>query len=345
MFRRLELDTPLPPWLDRFGVRNRAQVARDLRTVASHLLPRDRYVFDMRSAGLLRPDLSLAAYAGLVPSNGVSPIYNFFDRTGGGRFWRAAVTRSRQRDWRGGRLSYDEHDGTDFVCPPGTPVVAAAPGILVATRDRWLRGGLTACVDHGGGLVTQYTHLTRLVAELGEPVERGQTIALSGVSGFDIMQFFPWVPPHLHFMVWLDGAPVDPYVLADEADRPGSWLHSNEPLAAHGALEGDRPPRSTPIDRRAIDDLVAGCRDDAIRAEVEGAPSDAARAAILEDSLHHDAPLWPDHLRRTKIRLPTDPSPLKVTLPLSAELYRTAYAADTRWTRPTKAPIFNANRA
>jgi murein DD-endopeptidase MepM/ murein hydrolase activator NlpD len=290
----------------------------------------------MRSVGLLRPDLSLAAHSGFLPSDGISPIYNFFDRTGGGLEWRAAVTRRRQRDWRGGRLSYDEHNGTDFVCPPGTPVVAAAPGIVVATRDRWLRGGLTACVDHGSGIVTQYTHLTSVVADLGQKVQRGETIALSGVSGFDIMQFFPWVPPHLHFMVWIDGVPVDPYCADGEAERAGTWVTRNSPEAAPGPLGGDVIPAMDSIDGRVLEGLVARCSDPAIRAEVERAPSDAARTAILEDSLHHDAPAWPMDLRRTKLRAPHAPSRVRLTLPLSAALYRSARAADTPWTRPNR---------
>ena len=65
------------------------------------------------------------------------------------------------------------------------------------TRDNWLRGGLTLCIDHGEGVVTQYTHLTSVICEPGQRVERGERIALSGVSGLDMTQFFPWVPPHV----------------------------------------------------------------------------------------------------------------------------------------------------
>jgi murein DD-endopeptidase MepM/ murein hydrolase activator NlpD len=335
MFRFRPLKEPLPPILDRFGVRSRGQVVRDLRVLGAHLFRGERYAFDLRSAGLLRPDLSLPAYAGLLPSDGLSPIYNFFDRTGGGLRWRGAVTRSRQRDWRGGRLSYDEHDGTDFVCPPGTPVASAAPGIVAAVRDNWLRGGLTACVDHGDGVVTQYTHLTSVVAELGQPVERGEILALSGVSGFDIAQFFPLVPPHVHFMVWIDGRPVDPYLAPGEDARPGTWVHPNEPRSARGALPGDILPSriQSDVDEAAIEAVVDRCADPRVRREIEDAGSAVARAAILEDSFQHESHLWPDDARAAKLRRPGDPSRVALTMPLTAELYRGARVVDRPWTR------------
>ena len=333
MFRRRPLREPLPPWLARFGVRGASQVARDFGTVLSHLPSRDRYLFDLGSVGLLRPSLALPAYLGLLPSSGTAPIYNFFDRTGGGRGWRGAVTRRRQRDWRGGTLAYDEHDGTDFVCPPGTPVVAAAPGIVVAVRDNWLRGGLTACVDHGHGVVTQYTHLTSVVAELGQPVTRGEVIALSGVSGLDIAQFFPLVPPHLHFMVWVDGVPVDPYLQDGETRRAGTWVERNDPRAVAAPIDGDPSPSTirVEIDRHALESVVGACLDARVRSEIAAAPNDAARVAIVEDSLHHESPAWPATLspgRARLRRLRQDPAEVRLSLPLTAELYRDAAPAD-----------------
>jgi murein DD-endopeptidase MepM/ murein hydrolase activator NlpD len=209
---------------NRFGIRSIAQVRSDLGEVVRDGLKGRRFQFDVRSAGLLRPRLSLPAYLGVMPEDGLAPVFNLFDRVGGGRRFTQRVSRSTLRDFRGGRLSYDEHDGTDLVCPIGTPIAAAAPGVVVMVRDRWLRGGLTVAVDHGHGVITQYTHCSRAVREPGEVVRRGDVVALSGAAGYDMVQFFPWIPPHVHFMVYVDGMPVDPFLSDGEATRSISSL-------------------------------------------------------------------------------------------------------------------------
>ena len=339
MLRRLRLTAPLPPLAARFGIRSAAQVARDLRAVLSHLPRRERFAFDLSSAGFFRPDLGLPAYAGLVPADGIAPIYHFFDRVGGGLGYRAHVTRRRARDFRGGRLTYDEHDGTDLVCPPGTPLACAAPGVLVATLDRWLRGGLTACVDHGGGVVTQYTHLTSVTAEIGQPLRRGDVIGQSGTSGLDMTIGFPSVPPHVHFMVLVAGRAVDPYRAPGEPPRPGLWMHGNDPRTVEGPLPDDPPPPALAelgIDPSAIERLLPLCADAARRVEIERAPTGAARAAIAEDSLHHERHLWPAEASAIALRdrRAGDPAAVRLTLPLPASVYRGARAADSPWTRP-----------
>ena len=339
MFRRLLPKPNLPRLTERFGIRSRAQFLRDVGTVVRHLPRGDRYAFNVASAALLRPDLSLPAYAGLLPSDGVAPIFNFFDRDGGGRDFRSIVTRSPSlRDWRGGRLSYDEHDGTDLVCPPGTPLVAAAPGVVAITRDNWLRGGLTLCIDHGEGVVTQYTHLTSVTCEPGQRIERGERIALSGVSGLDMTQFCPWVPPHVHFMVWIDGRPVDPFLADGEEPRAGTWMHGNSPITARGPLPGDPRPDAIlcAVDDRRVDELRSRCLEPRIVEEIDRARSALARAAILEDSLHHDRPAWPADVGPSVLRPRGDTMRVRLTLPLPADLYVSARAADAPWTRPAE---------
>jgi len=336
MFRRSTPSPDLPGFFARFGVKSGAQVTSALRDVLSHQLGRERYVAGASSAGFIRPDLSLPAYAGLVPNDGLSPIYHFFDRTDGGHGFSARVTRNTARDYRGGKLTYDEHDGTDFVCPPGMPAVAAAPGVLVAVRDRFLRGGLTACVDHGG-VVTQYTHLAKVTAELGQPLARGEALGLSGHAGFDMTIGFPWVPPHIHFMAWVLGQPVDPYLTPDEDAHAATWATRNDPLPATGPLDDDSRPLGlgdVEIDPRAIEAALRMCKDRAIAAEIDTAMHDATRAAIIEDSVHHDRPAWPDEARSLVLRPGGVRERVRLTMPLPASEYRGARVADAPWTRP-----------
>ena len=119
-------------------------------------------------------------------------------------------------DFQGGRWTYDGHVGTDLALPVGTAITAAAPGHVLRVRNDMNRGGLKVFIDHGGGLITSSNHLARALVREGDAVRRGQVIALSGMSSVDGLLFFPWLAPHLHFNVFLDGRPVDPFARPDE---------------------------------------------------------------------------------------------------------------------------------
>jgi murein DD-endopeptidase MepM/ murein hydrolase activator NlpD len=99
------------------------------------------------------------------------------------------------------------HLGVDIVADPGTPIVASANGTVrfAGTQGEY---GLAIEVDHGYGVVTRYAHASRLIARRGQPVERGDVIALVGSTGLS-------VGPHLHYEVMVNGRHVDPrrYIL------------------------------------------------------------------------------------------------------------------------------------
>jgi murein DD-endopeptidase MepM/ murein hydrolase activator NlpD len=332
LVRSSVVDQPLPPFFSRFGIRSANQVGRDLGEVVRGALTQHRFQFGPSSAGLLRPDLSLPAYAGFVPDDGIAPIFNLFDRTGGGRHYSQRVTRKTARDFRGGRLSYDEHDGTDFVCPIGTPLTAAAPGTVVMIRDRWLRGGLTIAVDHGDGTTTQYTHCAKALLPIGERVERGQPIALSGAAGYDLVQFFPFIPPHIHFMVWIAGRPIDPFLADGESDRAGAWL-GGMPMAS-GPLPQDDLQDPSPVDERALDELIEACTDPRVRQEIASERHRIATcAAILEDALHHERYAFPKEVCDRSVRPPLVAT-TRVSMPLPSSQYNGAFFADSPFTRP-----------
>lgn len=94
------------------------------------------------------------------------------------------------------------HDGTDFGVPCGTPVHAAADGTVISAGVAGAYG-IRVTLQHAGGLVTSYAHLSEVRTTVGGHVSRGSVIALSGTTGSS-------TGCHLHFMVIEHGHPIDP---------------------------------------------------------------------------------------------------------------------------------------
>jgi len=95
------------------------------------------------------------------------------------------------------------HTGVDLQAAMGTPVVAAADGIVAYAE--WRSGyGRLVILDHGNGLQTYYGHLSKFEVVEGQEVRRGDVIAKSGASG-------RVTSPHLHYEVRMGGTPVNPY--------------------------------------------------------------------------------------------------------------------------------------
>jgi hypothetical protein len=128
-----------------------------------------------------------------------------------------SVRKTQTADFRGRGLTYDSHNGTDFAIPVGTRVNTAAAGEVVAVMSEFNRGGLKIYIEHGHGLMTTYAHLAKSLVKVGEQVHRGQAIALSGYSGIDGTVTYPFGIPHVHFNVWLNNEPVDPFPFKDKS--------------------------------------------------------------------------------------------------------------------------------
>lgn len=75
------------------------------------------------------------------------------------------------------------HYGVDVAVSPGTPVKAAADGVVsLVAADLYFTGG-TLMIDHGHGVQSVYCHLSKVEVKTGEAVKQGQVVALSGQSG------------------------------------------------------------------------------------------------------------------------------------------------------------------
>lgn len=94
------------------------------------------------------------------------------------------------------------HEGIDFVAEPGTPILAAAAGIVIAA-ERHPQYGNVVEIDHGNEMMTRYAHARELFVKPGELVRRGQKIAAVGSTGRS-------TGPHLHFEVRLRGVAQNP---------------------------------------------------------------------------------------------------------------------------------------
>jgi len=114
------------------------------------------------------------------------------------------------------------HTGLDFSAEPGTPIQAAAGGMVTSTEPHPQYGNLLE-IDHGNGLTTRYAHTQRILVKTGDVVKRGQVVALVGNTGRS-------TGPHLHFEVLVDGVMQDPAKFLTAAPPPP--LAAATPVAA-----------------------------------------------------------------------------------------------------------------
>jgi murein DD-endopeptidase MepM/ murein hydrolase activator NlpD len=94
------------------------------------------------------------------------------------------------------------HEGLDFSAASGTPIVAAAGGVVIAAEYHPEFGNMVE-IDHGADMMTRYAHASKLLVKVGDIVRRGQHIANIGSTGRS-------TGSHLHFEVRIKGVPQNP---------------------------------------------------------------------------------------------------------------------------------------
>jgi murein DD-endopeptidase MepM/ murein hydrolase activator NlpD len=95
-----------------------------------------------------------------------------------------------------------QHTGVDFRAQTGDPVHAAGAGMVRLAKDLFYSGN-AVILDHGAGVFTSYSHLSRMEVRIGQRVEKGMVVGLAGATGRA-------TGPHLHWGVKVNTVSVNP---------------------------------------------------------------------------------------------------------------------------------------
>jgi murein DD-endopeptidase MepM/ murein hydrolase activator NlpD len=133
---------------------------------------------------------TVASYEALIPGSGGPAHPGYFTRPLSGGIMTQGL---------------HGHNAVDIGTPSGSPVYAAASGVVIIARSSGYNGGYGGyiVIQHPNGLQTTYAHLSKLYVTDGMHVEQGQLIGLSGNTGRS-------TGPHLHFEVGDGGC--NPYI-------------------------------------------------------------------------------------------------------------------------------------
>lgn len=153
----------------------------------------DRVVYENGievSRELLRQNILVESEAAVIERGTIIPP-TYIKPISGGRY-----TSGFGRRW--GRM----HKGVDWACPVGTTVYASCAGTVIQASYNGGYGN-NVVISHPDGRLTRYAHNSKLLVHVGQHVEQGEPIALSGSTGRS-------TGPHVHFEIYIGGAAVNP---------------------------------------------------------------------------------------------------------------------------------------
>jgi murein DD-endopeptidase MepM/ murein hydrolase activator NlpD len=125
------------------------------------------------------------------------------------------------------------HTGLDFQASTGTPIVAAAGGVVVTQEFHPAYGNMVE-IDHGNDLITRYAHASQVFVKKGDLIKRGKKIAEVGTTGRS-------TGPHLHFEVLVQGVPQDPQ----------KFLTAGQAMVDELVAKNDKEQRSSSVSSKS----------------------------------------------------------------------------------------------
>ena len=144
----------------------------------------------LKEVDTISPVAKIVEVGTKAPPSYIKPI-------SGGRLTSGFGPRSRPTK---GASSY--HRGIDWATPTGTAVYASCAGTVA--RAGWGSGyGYVVYINHEDGRQTRYGHLSKVLVTVGQKVNQGEKIALSGSTGVS-------TGPHIHFEILINGTQVNP---------------------------------------------------------------------------------------------------------------------------------------
>jgi murein DD-endopeptidase MepM/ murein hydrolase activator NlpD len=158
------------------------------------------------------------------------------------------------------------HAGMDIAADRGTPVKAPAAGVVQHAGSGG-EYGLSVIIDHDNGVRTLYGHLSKVLVQRGQRVDRGGVVGLSGNTGRSS-------GPHLHYEVYVKGQPVNPRAYL--WDDGGSGAAASTPPAPKNVIARTKPapePRA-PAAARSIPSVPR---------EIPSVPREEVQAESVEE--------------------------------------------------------------
>lgn len=284
--------------------------------------------FGLSSLKMFTPRLASQTWRGRQAVKRRVPILNLFNHTPTPVEEGYSVRVTQVEDFRGRKLTYDSHNGTDFVVPPGTDVVASANGKVATIRNEFNRGGLKIYVDHGRNLMSTYHHLAEALVKIGDEVQAGQVIAKAGYSGMDSIAALGAVPPHVHYNAIVAGVISDPFAKGNEGSL---WKGGeNRPRSTRTK---DAPFTPSQFDKKRVLDLLDSIKSDERRRELAEHRDDIYRLAfelVIEATTYPTRfennfaarSLFDDDKREERLQLPFSMSDFDTTIFADDARYR-----------------------